>query len=295
MRSKVTWKQSIPGYLFILPQFVLFAIFYFYPIVDSFSISLYQTSLSGTKEFVGLGNYTRLFADEVFQKAVGNTLIYVVAIVVLTVVVGMFIAASIFDKSPRYVSLIRCSYYLPTIIGMVVMAMVWNFLLNPANGLINYLLRQAGAPISNLLGDRRTVLWVIIFVTFVLNLGQSVILFVAAMIGVPQDLFEAAEIAGANRFQRLWHVLIPSIRSTTLYIVVINVIAVLKMFVAVQLLTGGGPNNASTTMMYYLYTAAFKWNNTGLASAVGVLLFLVAILFLVPLFRILQPREEGRG
>lgn len=294
MNRRVTWRESLPGFLFVLPQFILFAVFYFYPIIDSFAISLYSTSLSGTREFVGLGNYQKLFEDAVFRGAITNTLIYVLAIVFLTVVVGFFIAATIFDKNPRYVAFVRFSYYLPYMLGMVIMAMIWNFLLNPANGVISYYLDKAGAPVVNLLGNRKTVLAVIILVTFVLNVGQSVILYIAAMIGVPQDLFEAAEIDGANRMQRLLHILIPAIRPTVLYIAVINVIAVLKMFVAVQLLTGGGPNNASTTMMFYLYNAAFKANNSGLASAVGVLLFLVAILFLMPLFRIIRPADDAR-
>lgn len=159
------------------------------------------------------------------------------------------------------------------------------FLLNPANGLISYLLGNAGVEEVNLLGSSTWVMPTIIFVTFVGNVGQSIILYIAAMIGIPEDYFEAAQIDGATRWQRMTKILVPLVRPTTLYLIVINIIAVLKIFVVIQLLTGGGPNNSSVTMMYYLYQNAFVYNNTGVAAAVGVIMFIVALLLSVPQFK----------
>ena len=139
------------------------------------------------------------------------------------------------------------------------------------------------------------MLAVIIFVTFVSNVGQAVILLIAAMVGVPGELFEAAQIDGAKRVQNIRHVLLPLISPTLVYVTVINIVGVLKMFVAVQLLTDGGPNNASVTMMYYLYQNAFKWNNTGIASAVGVCMFVVAIVFLIPMIKVVLPANSEKG
>ncbi len=253
-------ENPITGYLFIMPQLILFIIFILYPIFEGFRMSLYRATYID-EIFVGLENYKILFEDPVFLKAMVNTILFVIGIVFFTIIFGLFVATTVYDKNPRYISFIRGSYYLPVMVSMVVMSMVWNFLLNPANGLISYLMNNVGIRNLNLLGNVKTVMYTIIFVTFVGNVGQAIILYIAAMIGIPSDYFEAAEIDGASRWQRITKILIPLVKPTTLYLTVINIIAVLKIFVVIQLLTGGGPNNASVTMMYYLYQNAFVYNN----------------------------------
>lgn len=278
------------GYMFIAPQLLLFIVFVLYPIIEGFRMSLFRFTYTG-EVFVGLENYKTLFSDPVFMKSMGNTILFVIGIVFLTVAFGLFVAAAVYDKNSKYVSFIRGSYYLPVMVSMVVMSMVWNFLLNPANGLITYLLSEGGIKNVNILGNPKLVMFAIIFVTFVGNVGQSIILYIAAMIGIPQDYFEAAEIDGASRWQRVTKILIPLVKPTTLYLTIINIIAVIKIFVVIQLLTGGGPNNASVTMMYYLYQNAFVFNNLGVASAVGVLMFIFAILLAIPQFKVFSEKE----
>ncbi|ANY73251.1 carbohydrate ABC transporter permease [Paenibacillus ihbetae] len=277
-------RESITGYLFILPQFLLFLLFAVYPILEGIRLSLFRVDYQN-ETFVGMSNYTTLFQDPVFFKSIVNTVIFVVFIVLLTVIFSLFVASSIFDKNAKYVSFIRGSYYIPVMVSMVVMSMVWSFLLNPANGLISYFTSQVGSGHVNLLGNKATVMPVIIFVTFATNVGQAIILYIAAMIGVPKDLFEAAEVDGASRIKVIFKILIPLVKPTTIYITIINIIAVLKIFVVIQLLTGGGPNNASVTMMYYLYNNAFKYNQIGVASAVGVIMFIITLLLSVPQLR----------
>jgi multiple sugar transport system permease protein len=277
-------ENPYSGYLFAGPQIILFLIFIAYPVFEGFRMSLFQFSYSN-EVFVGFDNYKYLFSDPVFIKSIFNTLIFVVAIVFFTILFSLFVATAVYDKSSKYVSFIRGSYYLPVMVSMVVMSIIWNFLLNPANGLINYLMKTVGMSDVNLLGSTTWVMPVIIFVTFVGNVGQAVILYVASMIGIPEDYFEAAELDGATRWQRIRHILIPLVKSTSLYLIVINIIAVLKIFVVIQLLTGGGPNNSSVTMMYYLYQNAFVYNNTGVAAAVGVMMFGIALLLSIPQFK----------
>lgn len=277
-------KDSITGYLFISPQMLIFLIFLVYPIIEGIRLSLYRINYQSEK-FVGLDNYVALFNDPVFFKALINTVVFVVFIVILTVGFALFVASAVFDKNAKYVSFIRGSYYVPVMVSMVVMSMVWSFLLNPANGLISYFSNEMGLGTVNLLGKTTTVMPVIIFVTFATNVGQAIILYIAAMLGVPKDLFEAAEVDGASRWQVIFKILIPSVQSTTVYIVIINIIAVLKIFVVIQLLTGGGPNNSSVTLMYYLYNNAFKYNQLGMASAVGVIMFVITLLLSVPQLR----------
>lgn len=279
-RRKEALKEHIKGYLFITPQILLFLIFLVYPIIEGIRLSLYKINYQN-EIFVGFDNYIRLFSDAVFIKSTINTVILVVCIVALTVIFAMFVASAIFDKNAKYVSFIRGAYYIPVMVSMVVMSMIWSFLLNPANGLISYAARQLEMNV-NFLGDTHWVLPVIIFVTFATNVGQAIILYIASMIGVPKELFEAAEVDGAGRMKIIFKIILPMVRPTTIYIIIMNIIAVLKIFVVIQLLTGGGPNNASTTMMYYLYNNAFKYNQLGIASAVGVIMFLITLVLSTP-------------
>lgn len=269
---------------------LLFLVFVVYPIFEGIRLSLYKINYQ-QETFIGFENYSRLFADDVFVKSTLNTVIFVILIVALTVVFALFVSASIFDKNAKYVSFIRGSYYIPVMVSMVVMSMIWSFLLNPANGLIPYAARQMEMASVNFLGDTTLVLPVIIFITFATNVGSAIILYIAAMIGVPKDVFEAAEIDGASRLKVIFKILIPMVKPTTIYIIIMNIIAVLKIFVVIQLLTGGGPNNASTTLMYFLYNNAFKYNQLGIASAVGVIMFLIALVLSIPQLRAMFKKD----
>lgn len=284
-KNRIRKKTSqTAGYLFIAPQMFLMLIFIVYPVIKGFKMSLYKV-YGMDSYFVGLDNFKALFEDAVFVKSILNTVFFVVAIVLLTIIFALFVSTTVYDKNARYVSFIRGSYYLPVMVSMVVMSIVWNFLLNPSNGLVSYVFQQMGAGHVNLLGNPKTVMPIIVFVTFVGNVGQAIILYLATMIGISPDYFEAAQLDGATRWQRIRHIIIPLVRPTTAYLIVINIIAVLKIFVVIQLLTGGGPNNASVTMMYYLYQNAFVYNNTGAASAIGVLMFMIALILSVPQLR----------
>ena len=289
MKLKDTMRENISGYVFIAPQIILFLVFLVYPIFEGIRLSLFKINYQ-SETFIGLGNYEKLFNDPIFVKSIINTMIFVVFIVALTVLFAMFVASAIFDKNAKYVSVIRGAYYIPVMVSMVVMSMIWSFLLNPANGLIPFLARKLELSV-NFLGDTHWVLPVIIFVTFVTNVGQAIILYIASMIGVPKELFEAAEVDGASRLKVIFKVILPMVKPTTIYIIIMNIIAVLKIFVVIQLLTGGGPNNASTTMMYYLYNNAFKYNQLGIASAVGVIMFIITLLLSVPQLRTMLKKE----
>ena len=284
------FKRNLTGYLFITPQLFFFVVFLIYPIFEGIRLSLFKVNFN-SMTFVGLENYTTLLRDPIFIQAVINTVIFVVCIVALTIIFALFIATAVFDKNAKYVSFIRGAYYVPVMVSMVVMSMIWGFLLNPSIGLIPYVARQLELPAINFLGDTNWVMPIIIFVTFATNVGQAVILYIAAMIGVPKELLEAAEVDGASRIKVIFKILIPLVKPATIYIAIINIINVLKIFVVIQLLTGGGPNNASTTLMYYLYNNAFKYNQLGIASAVGVIMFVIALMFSVPQLRTILKKD----
>lgn len=280
-KSKRGINNPYSGYGFIAPQMLLFAVFIFYPVFLGFRMSLYEHSYA-SETFVGMQNYAALFSDPVFVRSIFNTIIFIIGIVGLTIFFALFVSSTVFDKNPKYLTFIRASYYLPVMISMVVMSIIWNFFLNPANGLISYMLSQGGMEGINLLGSKTTVLPIIILVTFVGNVGQAILLYIATMIGIPKDYFEAADIDGASRWHKIRHIVIPLVKPTTIYLVITNIVMVLKIFVVIQLLTGGGPNNASVTLMYYLYQNAFEYNNTGVAAAAGVIMFIVALVLALP-------------
>ena len=266
------------GYLFILPQFLLFVGLMIYPVLSGIRMSFYKITLK-SQTYIGFQNYQKLFADANFMKALSNTLLFVLTIVTLSVVIGIIISAAIFDKRLGYVSFIRSCYYIPVAVSMTVMAVTWSFLFSTANGLINYLIGLTGHAPINWLGDAKLVMPIIIFVTFVSNVGQVIVLYVAAMIGIPNDLFEAAEVDGASRFRQFRDIILPLVKPTTLYVIITQTISVIKIYVVIQLLTNGGPNHASVTLMYYLYEKAFLMNNQmGQAAAIGVIMFIMCLI-----------------
>ena len=285
MKSSIRKKiDASSGYLFIAPQMILMLFFIIFPVISGFRLSAYS-SYGRQEIFVGWDNFKFLFDDPVFMRSILNTIFFVVAIVILTIVFALFVSTSVFDKSQRYLSFIRTSYYLPVMVSMLVMSIIWKMLLNPANGVVTWLLELVGFGNVNLLGSEKTIMPVIVFVTFIGNVGQAILIYLATMIGIPKDYFEAAELDGATRWQRIRHIIIPLVKPTTLYLIITNIIAVLKIFVVIQQLTGGGPNNASVTMMYYLYQNAFVYNRTGVAAAIGVLMFLIALTLSIPQMR----------
>lgn len=287
---KIPIRKNLTGYLFVAPQLFFFAVFTIYPIFEGFRLSLFRsTAVENT--FVGLENYINLFKDPVFIKSMLNTLFLVVVITLGNLLLGIIISLAIFDKKPAYVSFVRSTFYLPVIVSTVVMAMVWKFLLNPANGLVNWYLTRASGKTVNLLGNANTVLWVIAFVTIIASVGTSIIMYIASINGISPEMLEAARVDGATKLQVCIRIIIPLVKSTTLYLSVTTIISILKLFVIIQLLSDGGPNNASMTMMYYLYRNAFSYNKMYVASAVGVIMFVIAVIIAIPQFRAMSEKE----
>lgn len=265
------------GYVFVAPQLLLFALFLIYPMIEGVRMSLYKTRYLRSK-FVGLDNYIKLFAENTFQKAAVNTIEIVVIGTLLTMLFAIVISVSIFDKKRSYVSFIRCTYYLPTIISAVVMCVVWDWILNPSLGVLPYFARQLGFGDINLLGNKATAMPFIIFIVWQLNIGSSVVLLAANMQGLPADVMEAAEIDGTNRMQRVLHVILPLTSQTITYLFIMNVISIIKVYIVIDMLTGGGPNYATTTLMFLSYNEAFNYNNLGNGASIGVIMFFIVLL-----------------
>lgn len=270
--SKQKW-----GYFFVAPQILLFAFFLIYPMIEGVRMSLYKTRYLKSK-FVGIGNYLKLFSDDVFQKATVNTIEIVVIGTLLTMLFAILIAVSVFDKKNGYVSFVRCTYYLPTIISAVVICVVWDWILNPSLGVLPYFARRFGLGDINLLGNKFTAMPFIIFIVWQLNIGSSVVLLIANMQGVAADIMEAAEIDGANRMQRVLRIILPLTSQTITYLMIMNIISIIKVYIVIDMLTGGGPNYATTTLMFLSYNEAFNYNAIGNGATIGVVMFLIVLL-----------------
>lgn len=283
-------KQNLIGYLFCGPFLILAAVFIIYPMCKGIYNSFFDFRF-GEISFVGIRNYLNILHSPLYRRAIGNTLLMTFAVVPLLCVIGIVIAGSVFDKHPVYVSFVRITLYLPVIASLVVMALIWRFMLDSQTGLLRYFYNLTGQQPVNLLGEAKTAMIVIIAFLFTVNIGQCVILYLATMIGIPKDLIEAMKIDGGNRWDLFRYILIPFSSGVTLLNFVTQTAAVIRVFVATQLLTNGGPNHKTTTMMYLIYEEGFKNGNFGPASALGIILFLFSILLVFAQFKAIKKQD----
>ena len=285
--SKRTRKDNLYGFLFMAPFLCFAAVFMIYPMVKGVYNSFYDFRFGGM-EFVGLENYKGVLSGDLYLLSIKNSLMFVFIVVPMLIVFGMLISGSIFDKSPGYVSFVRVCLYLPVVASMVVMTIIWRFMLDPQSGLLRYFYDKVGMEPVNLLGDARWTFVILVLILFTMNVGQCVVLYVANLIGIPKDLIEALELDGGNRLHLFRYLLIPLSKPTSLFLFITQSAAVLRVFVVIQLLTNGGPNYSSTTMMYLLYQQGFLYGNFGTASALGVFMFLFTLVLVILQFRAIK-------
>ncbi len=286
-------REAITAYLFLLPALIFFFVFVIFPIGQGIYTSFFNYTM---KDFnwVGLGNYIELFQDSVFLKSLGNTILLVVAAVPFIVVFSIFASVTLYEKSAWIRSLFRGIFYLPVVTGTVSVTVVWKWIFDPLTGILNYVLKDAGIITRNInwLGDKRFALWAIALVLFTTSVGQPIILFIAALGNLDRSQVEAAEIDGANRAQVFRYVEWPGILPTTLYVVVITTINSFQCFSLIQLLTSGGPNYNTSTIMYQVYETAFRLNRYGYANAMGVILAVFIVIFSTVQFRLFNSQID---
>ena len=267
-RSRALVRQeTIASYLFLLPSLIFFLGFVIYPMILCVGTSFFDSTMNRADVFVGLANYKELFADKIFLGALKNTFIIVIVSVPVTCAFSLWVSSAIVDLPEWATSLFRCVFYLPVVTGSVAVTVVWKWMYNNYYGIFNYLGKSLGLIDKHIrrLGDER--------------FAQAFVLFVSARGFVVQSLVEAAEVDGATDFQCFWKIKWPAIMPTTLYILVITTINSFQCFALLQLLTSGGPNHSTDTIMYYIYYTAFKLYRYGYGNAMGVVLaVIIAIL-----------------
>jgi len=273
-------KETKVAWLFLAPSFVGFLVFVFGAVVFSLSLSFMDWDMLTAPKFVGLSNYIRLFTnDATFLLVLKNTVVFVLGTVPSRVIMGLLLALALVKRIPLR-SFFRATIFFPVIVPTVAAAMVWRWIFNADFGLLNDLLYRLG--VSNLpqwLADPKWAMVAIIILSVWKDVGFSAVLFMAGLQGIPEVLYEAAKIDGASRFQIFWKITLPLLSPTMFFVIVINVISSFQVFDQAYVLTGGGPGNATNTLVYYIYNNAFQWFKMGYASAIAWILF--AIIFLV--------------
>jgi multiple sugar transport system permease protein len=276
------------AYFFILPAYIPFIIFTVYPLLEGIRLSFYKKNLT-TETFVGLKNFERLVEDEAFMRGLKNTVFFVLGVVPSALFISLFIAVMIYPLRKSIQSFFRMAFYLPVVASGVVLSMVWLWIYSPAYGLLNYFLTSIGLSRVAWLGDTKTALPALAFVVLTWILGQPVILFLAALGGIPEELLDAAKIDGANAWQQFWKVTFPLLLPTTLFVFVTQTIGVFQTFVVVLLMTRGGPAYATMTIVYDIWQTGFDFYKFGYASAMGVVLLVI-----VGMIAVIQYRFLGR-
>ncbi|WP_068268077.1 carbohydrate ABC transporter permease [Caviibacter abscessus] len=288
--KKINWKKvDYSAYLFILPILIFFTSFVLYPMIKGIYLSLFRFR-GRNISFVGLSHYINLFKDEIFIKSTLNTLLITVIAVPIVVAFSIFVAINIYEKNAFIRSFFRGIFYIPAISSVVSVTVVWNWIYHPKYGILNYILQTAHITKTNVdwLGNPRTAIFAIIAILITTSVGQPIILYVAALGNVPKDLIEASKIDGATDKKTFTHIIWPMIKPTTLYIVVVTTINSFQIFALIQLLTAGGPNYATSTIMYLVYQKAIVESRYGASSAMGVILAIIIGVISIFQFKILS-------
>ena len=279
--QKPTWKQTLKGWLYVLPMLIIVAIFSLYPIVSSLAMSFYTQYNFFTNQVMALGfdNFKYLWEDPLFHSAVANTLIFVVGVVPLEIVISLTVAV-LLNQIKVLAGFFRTIYFLPFVTSIIAISMVWKWIYNKDAGLLNYFLSFVGIHPIDWLNDPTWALPALIILAIWKSLGFNIMLFLVALNNVDKRLYSAATLDGANAWERFLHVTVPMISPMTFLIAVNAVIGSFKVFDEIFSLFGGqaGPGNAAMTVVFYLYRMFYEQNKYGIAAAAGVVLFFMILI-----------------
>jgi multiple sugar transport system permease protein len=289
-------KEVLSAYLFIAPGFALFALVILYPIVRAFQISLYHWAITPgiPSEWVGFGNYSHAFHDPIFWRGLVNTAFYMAVTVPAQIVLGLAVAALLDARMPAR-ALFRTLFYLPVVTSWVVVSLLFRYLFITDGGLINWTLHDATHVTSHnidWLGERWTAMTAIAILGIWKGIGWSMVIFLAALQGVPQELKEAAAVDGAKAWSRFRAVSLPAIRPVVAFVTVLLVIGGFNVFISVFLMTNGGPLDETQVLLTYMYRQAFSFLDFGYGSAISFTLTLIVFVLSIAQLRLFRRPSE---
>jgi lactose/L-arabinose transport system permease protein len=274
-RKRILTQKNAP-YFFLLPMLALYMVFKIYPYLYSAWLSV-TTNQSGKQVFSGVSNYRRLLSDQLFWKALGNTAIILVVQVPLMLILAIILAVAFNSVLLKFRAVFRMGYFLPIVMGLVAYGILFKNMFDANNGVVNYLLDLINVnPIPWLTDSAWAKFSIILAMTWHYT-GQNAIIYLAQLQSVPNELYEAASVDGANGWWKFRAVTIPGIRPAILLTTVLSTIGTLQLFDEPYVLTNGGPDNATLTVGMYLYMQGFKYFDFGYASAIGYVLLLIVV------------------
>jgi multiple sugar transport system permease protein len=286
---------SAAGWWFVAPALLVIGGFFFVPVAAAFLLSftdfdIYALASFDNTRFIGLANYAALLGDSIFWKALVNTFYFAVVGGPLTIAISLAAAVLLHARLVRFKGLFRTIYFAPVVTTLVAVAVVWRYLYHPRFGLLNYGLGWFGIGPIDWLGDPRWAMPAIILLAVWKNFGYTMVVFVAGLQSIPEELYEAAELDGASAVQRFRHVTVPLLGPTFLFVTIITMIGYLQLFAEPYVMTQGGPLQATTSVVLLMYEQGFRWWNMGYAAAIAFVLFLV--IFAVTLVQLRVQRRS---
>jgi multiple sugar transport system permease protein len=280
----IRWRSHLEGYLFIAPWLIGFLVFTLGPMIASALISLTSFDILSPAKWIGLGNYARLMGDRLFYTSIYNTLFYILLAVPAQLVVALGLAL-LLNLRLRAVGVFRTLYYLPTVVPSVAGVLLWVMLFNPDLGLVNRLLRFIGLPGLPWLTDTTTAKPALVLISL-WYVGSQMLVFLAALHGVPAELYDAAHIDGANVLARFRHVTLPMITPALFFNLVVGIINASQTFTLAFVGTAGGPANSTKFLVLYIYEQSFQSMRMGYASALAWALLVFIMLLTLVQFRL---------
>lgn len=271
-------KKNLFSYVIVSLAFIHFLIFKGIPFIGSFVLSFVDYKFVGKSKFVGLNNWIEMFSDKILYKSLWNTFLFTVYYVLPTIVLGLILAVLINLKNKK-TTVFKIIYFLPVVTSFVVVAGIWKWIFTSyENGIANYFLGVFGIPPQGFLADTNLALLVLAGLSIFKVSGSVMIYYYGGLKQIPESLYEAAEIDGANSFRKFFSITLPLLRPTTLYVAIMTTIGSFQVFDSAYLLTSGGPNYATNTIVYYIYQQAFVQLRLGYASAVSFVLFIIILI-----------------
>ncbi|MDC7126585.1 MAG: sugar ABC transporter permease [Spirochaetales bacterium] len=280
-------KQTAAPYLFILVPFILMAVFYLYPIFYMVYLSFFKWNMMKPKKFIGLHNYIQIFHDPDVWQIGRNTCYYMIFTVAFSLILSLLLALYL-KENTRTNRFIQSCIFSPYIIPLVSVAFIWTWIMDSDFGLLNYLLSCIGLKPVKWLNDPDMALTSLVIVSVWKNIGYNTIIISSALAGIPKYLYEAAELDEANPVTVFFKITIKMISPTMFFLLLVNIISAFKAFEIVQIMTLGGPQNSTNTIVYAIYQYGFKFYKIGFASALGVILLIVISILTYLYFKLLK-------
>lgn len=283
-------RRHVTAYGFLSAALVVFAVFSWYPIVRGVVLSFQQVNFVTSPDWVGWENFERLFADPLFGVAWRNTLYFTLLALLLGFGVP-FLTAVVLNELRHAKGYFRLLVYLPVMLPPVVTALLWKWFYDPGPGLFNSVLRGLGLPTSQWLDSSSTSMISLVLVITWANMGSATLIYLAALQTIPGELYEAADLDGAGIVKKVWHITIPQTKFVILMLLLLQVVATMQIFTEPFIMTGGGPEESTVTVLLLLYRYAFYYNDFGTASALSLILFAVLGVFSFLYFKITRKSD----